>query len=144
MANQYKTMCPSVPHWSNDSMVFGVISGTVDKPELVPLKAPQPVTAELLALAEPVDPTEVFRFAGPCSGTACLHFDKETTKCRLVEKTVRWAPKVSDKLIACSIRSTCKWWTQEGRAACNRCTQVATNNLARLKSYEAIVDPSVL
>lgn len=137
-------MCPSVPPWYEDSVAFGIVAGSVAEPEMVLLTEPQPVTEELLALAEPAHPTEVFRFAGPCAGAKCLHFDKATTRCRLVEKTVRWAPVAVDKLAACPIRSSCKWWKQEGRAACERCPQVATNNLARPGQHEAIVDPTIL
>lgn len=121
-----QSLCPSAqPDWEN-SVVLGVVSGTVEEPRLAYLIEPQPVTDELLALTKPVLPTEVLRFAAPCAGIACKHFDG--TNCRLVARTVQLLPKVVDVLPACRLRPKCRWWQQEGKAACLRCPQVVTDS----------------
>jgi hypothetical protein len=84
----------------------------------------QPVTADLVALAAPVRPTEVFRFAAPCVGHACAHF--AGGDCGLVQRAVRRLPVVTSALPPCRIRPDCRWWQQEGVAACMRCPQVVT------------------
>lgn len=119
-------LCPSAgPVWPG-SVAIGVIGGTVAAPLMAPLSESVPVTEELLALASPVTPTEVFRFAAPCRCNACIHFGD--AKCGLAERLTRTLEPVTDELPSCSIRPRCRWWQQEGEAACRRCPQVVTDN----------------
>lgn len=48
--------------------------------------------------------------------------------CNLATRIVQILPAVVDALPACLIRPTCRWYQQEGRAACMRCPQVVTEN----------------
>lgn len=121
-----------------------MVGGTADAPETAYLPAPQPVTEKLLELAKPVAPTEVFRFAAPCVCSGCAHFAAEASKCRLVEKVVRWMPVVVERLPACAIRPSCRWWQQEGRAACLRCPQVVTRNFKPTEAMRQAADPSMV
>jgi len=128
MATDRHILCPSAqPDWQG-AQVFGVVGGTADAPETAYLPTPQPVTEQLLQLAGPVRPAEVFRMAAPCACSGCGHFAPEAGQCRLAAKIVRWVPTVVDKLPACAIRAECRWWHQEGKAACLRCPQVVTDN----------------
>ena len=137
-------LCPSVfPGWP-DSVVFGIVTGTVSEPRWQALEKPLPITDELLALSGPVAPTEIFRFAGPCAGKACQHFATDSGNCRLVEKTVRFVDKVQEKLPPCTIRVNCKWWRQEGRDACFRCPQVASSNPINAEALRMASDPNVI
>jgi hypothetical protein len=143
MSTPRQTLCPSArPDWEG-SKVIGVVGGTAETPEVAYLTEAQPVTDELLALARPVAPTEVFRIAAPCACSGCGHFSPEQAKCKLAEKIVRWAPVVVDKLPACTIRPDCKWWQQEGRAACMRCPQVVTDRLQAPEALEKAGDLTV-
>jgi hypothetical protein len=135
------TLCPSAqPEWEN-ARVFAVAGGTVDKPEVSYLDKAHEVTPELLQLAQPVSPSEVFRFAAPCAKEKCGHFNQEAHSCRLVEKTVRWVPIVVQKLVHCAIRSECRWWQQEGPRACQRCAQVVTTNFAPDETIRDAANP---
>jgi len=107
-----------------DSVVFGVVGGTVQEPRLGYLTQPLPVTDELLALAAPAKPTKVFRFAAPCAASACVHFKDD--RCRLATRAVQTLPLVAEVLPACRIRRDCRWWRQEGADACRRCPMVVT------------------
>ncbi len=117
-------LCPSAQPDMEGSVVFGIVSGTVDKPMVKYVAKPLAVTEGILTLAEPVEPTEVFRFAAPCAAHACKHFDG--VNCRLAQRVVRLMPETTDRLPPCRIRSHCRWWQQEGREACRRCPQVVT------------------
>ena len=117
-------LCPSAQPEMAGSVVFGVVGGTADEPRSIPLSQPQPVTPELLALSGPVKPTEVFRFAAPCAGHACKHFDGSL--CRLAGRIVEKLAPVVASLPFCRLRPHCRWWLQEGRAACMRCPQIVT------------------
>lgn len=115
---------PELPH----SEAFAVVTGTSDEPEVAYLQKTLPVDDKLLAMTEPVDPTEVFRFAGPCAGPDCRHFDRATRRCTLVARAVEMLPVEVMKAPPCAIRKDCVWWNQEGRAACVRCPQVVSLN----------------
>ncbi len=144
MSNVDKTLCPSAPYDSPDAKIFGVVTGSVEQPEVTFLDKPEPVTDELLELAKPASPKEVFRISSPCAQGNCSHFNGESNTCRLVEKTVRIAPKVVEMLPVCAIRAECKWWEQEGKEACMRCPQVATLDLSRPDEIDDVANPAVL
>jgi hypothetical protein len=118
--------CPSArPEWRG-SVAIGVVNGTAAEPAVRPFTEPRAVTADLLKLSEPVTPTEVFRFAAPCLRRGCAHY--ETGTCRLGERVARLLPEVVGSLPSCPIRDRCRWWSQEGAAACLRCPQVVSDN----------------
>lgn len=128
--------CPSARPEMPGSAVLGVVLGTVEQPRVAYLEQPQPATAELLALAGPVAPTEVFRFSAPCAGKACQHFDG--TDCRLAARIVERLPAVVDTLLACTLRPACRWWLQEGEAACRRCPLVTTESYGAAEVAEEL------
>ena len=53
-----------------------------------------------------------------------MHFDG--TRCSLAERIVSQLVPSVDALPVCQIRSTCRWYAEQGGAACMRCTQVVT------------------
>ncbi|MEH2467751.1 nitrogen fixation protein [Nostoc sp.] len=120
------TLCPSARPESEDSVVFGIISGTVAEPRVGYLKQPILITDELIAKASPITPAEIFRTAAPCATKGCQHFDGKD--CRLAMRIVEKLPAIVEELPRCSIRRDCRWWQQEGKAACMRCPQVITDN----------------
>jgi hypothetical protein len=133
-------LCPSAQPDMAESVVFGVVGGTAVEPRLIHLVEPRPVTEELLAMADPVKPTEVFRFAAPCAGSRCAHYDG--ANCRLAQRTIALLPAVVETLPPCRIRAHCRWWLQEGRAACLRCPQVVTENYLPSEQMRQAADPS--
>ena len=80
--------------------------------------------AEISALAAPLKPTEVFRLAATCAEHKCPHFDG--ADCRLAARVVKILPSVVDRLPPCVIRKECRWYFQEGAAACKRCPEITT------------------
>jgi len=85
-----------------------------------------PATEEVLAMAAPLKPTEVFRLAATCAEHKCPHFDG--SDCQLATRIVQILPAVVDTLPPCIIRKDCRWYSQEGGAACRRCPEVTTVN----------------
>jgi|ERR1043166_8656728 len=126
--NTSRLLCPSAQPELPGSVIFGVIQGTAKEPRLVQLKEPQPTTPEILDLAAPVKPTEVFRFAAPCAEFGCRHFDGNN--CQLAKRVVRLIPPAEASLPLCHIRPSCRWWHQEGKAACMRCPVIITETEA--------------
>jgi hypothetical protein len=121
--------CPSAEPGMTDLQVLGVISRDGEKPMLAYLDEPVGPAAEMLALAEPLPVSHVFRLAGRCEEKKCAHFDG--ARCQLAVRIVDMLPEVVDSLPACTIRPECRWFRQEGKAACLRCPQVVTG------TYEA-------
>lgn len=135
------TLCPSARPESDDAVVFGVIGGTVTEPCVAYLKQPLPITEELIAKAGPVTPAEIFRTAAPCAAKGCQHFDGKD--CRLAMRVVEKLPAVAEALPRCSIRRDCRWWKQEGKAACMRCPQVITDNYQPSQLMREAATPTV-
>lgn len=143
MATHTPSLCPSAqPDWPA-AQAFAVIGGSVADPQAAYMAQPQAVTEDLLAMAGPVNPTEVFRFAAPCATRGCQHFEAHGSSCRLASKTVQMAPVVVNVLPRCGIRRDCQWWQQEGAAACQRCPQVVTLNYLPSGVARTVADPMV-
>ena len=105
-------------------MVLGVVQQDGPRPVVEYLNARVPATPEILALAAPLKPTEVFRLAATCAEHKCPHFDG--ADCQLATRIVRILPAVVDALPPCTIRKDCRWFSQEGGAACQRCPEITT------------------
>ena len=134
------TLCPSArPEWEN-SAVFGVVGGTVEDPRIAYLKQPLPVIGQMINLSDSVTPTEVFRIASSCAIKSCQHFDGKD--CRLAVRIVERLPAVIEELPPCSIRRDCRWWQQEGKAACVRCPQVITDNYNPSELMREVATPT--
>jgi hypothetical protein len=133
-------LCPSARPTLEQSVVFGVVSGTADEPRVVYLKQAQTVTEKLIAKVQPVTPAEVFRAASPCETKACQHFDG--ANCRLATRVAEQLPAVAEQLPPCAIRRDCRWWQQEGSAACFRCPQVITDNFSPSNLMKKVSAPS--
>jgi hypothetical protein len=117
--------CPSSQPEVAGAVAFGLVDHADGVPLVGFLEKVVPVTPELLELAKPLRPTEVFRFAAPCEGEKCSHWGG--TECTLVNRIVQILPVVSS-MPPCRVRSECRWFSQRGRDACARCPQVVTQN----------------
>jgi hypothetical protein len=115
--------CPSAQPGMDELQVLGVFTPG-DEPRVAYLDEPMPATADVLKLAEPVAPLEVFRLAARCEEKRCIHFDGKD--CQLAVRIVDMLPVVTADVPRCTIRPECRWFRQEGRAACLRCPQVLT------------------
>ena len=133
-------LCPSAQPDQDGAVVFGVVGGTAATPDVSYLRQPLPVRQELLDLAAPVDPTEVFRFAAPCAESACQHFDGGG--CTLATKVARLIEGSDHGVPACRIRPRCRWWNQEGAAACRRCPLIVTQSYAPSEHLRQAADPT--
>ena len=74
-------------------------------------------------------PESRFRFAAPCVEAQCGYWTGH--ECGLIGKLDQLAseqlePDIGDSLPACSIRASCRWFSQRGAAACRVCPFVVT------------------
>lgn len=119
-------MCPSAQPGMTDVVVLGVISREADAPRLAYVDERVAATPAVLEAAAPAEVSQVFRLAGRCEEKKCSHFDG--ARCQLAVRIAKLLPEVVDALPACAIRPECRWFRQEGRAACMRCPQIMTGN----------------
>src|SRR5258708_6371289 len=83
-------LCPSAQPGMQHPEIIGVVTGSPTRPRLRYLRSPQPVTPEILAMAAPVQPTEVFRISAKCAGGDCRHFADGA--CHLVRRGIDVLP----------------------------------------------------
>src|SRR5262245_37750164 len=114
--------------------VLGVVQPDGPTPMVAYLNQHVPATPEVLALAAPLKPTEVFRLAATCAEHRCPHFDG--ADCRLATRVVKLMPAAVDGLPPCLIRKECRWYSQEGGAACRRCPVITTVSYDLSRSEE--------
>lgn len=124
MKSGAEPLCPSAQPEMAGSVIFAIIGGAAQEPRAAYLVQPRPTTPQLLALSAPVQPTEVFRFAATCAQGACQHFDG--SRCQLARRTVDLLKPATQAPPPCPLRPQCRWWQQEGKAACLRCPQIVT------------------
>jgi len=117
-------LCPSAQPGMDRAMILGVVQQDGPRPVVEYLNARVPATPEVLAMAAPLKPTEVFRLAATCAEHKCPHFDG--ADCRLATRVAKMLPPVVDSLPPCVIRKECRWFAQEVAAACMRCPEITT------------------
>ena len=91
-------------------MVLGVVQQDGSRPVVEYLNARVPATPEILALAAPLKPTEVFRLAATCAEHKCPHFDG--ADCRLRAERLQFGRMRRKSIIAAltSLGRSC--WVQ--------------------------------
>jgi hypothetical protein len=119
-------LCPSAQPGMEQCRILGIVQRDGPAPMLEYLSQQVPATAEVLAMAAPLKATEVFRLAATCAEHKCPHFDG--ADCRLATRIVQILPAAVDTLPPCLIRQECRWYSQEGTAACYRCPEITTVN----------------
>jgi len=131
--------CPSADSRLPDAKVIGIVrdAGAPAAVEILPVAVEPKLLIDLIPAELPV--RSVLRFAGSCQESACSHFS--AGRCELASRVVAQLPEVVDRIARCAIRPRCKWWHQEGIAACRRCPQVLTEPLAPTETMVAVATP---
>ena len=119
-------LCPSTSV-ENATQLIGVVQQINDQDcgRLAYVAGPVAFTNDLRVLTEPVDAAEVLRLAGPCAEGGCAHYAND--RCSLGERVVTELPPVVQRAPRCSIRSHCRWYAEQGIAACLRCPGIVTS-----------------
>lgn len=121
-AEQRSLSCPSAQPDMEGARIFGLVSGTPEEPRISYLARGVEIEPGAFTELLPVTPTQVFRFAAQCEGSKCAHFGNG--RCSLAQRLVEHLDEVVDALPQCQIRPSCRWFAEQGGAACRRCPQV--------------------
>jgi hypothetical protein len=116
--------CPSAQPDMEGARVFGVIGGTPEAPRVAYLTGGATVDPTTLSTLGSIKATEVFRFAARCEENRCVHYADH--RCALARRIVEQLDPVVDALPPCLVRTTCRWFAEQGGEACRRCPQVVT------------------
>lgn len=113
--------CPSAPA-EPGSVVLGIV---VASGKVAYLSPSMPVTESLLKTVhkdgQPIE--QRMRFAGGCIRSQCVQWSEG--RCGLIDRVLSdVGTHDMATLPQCGIRSTCRWFFQQGRAACNACPMV--------------------
>jgi len=86
------------------------------------------VTKELLSqISQIPHPEKHFRFSNKCVECGCKQW--QGGNCSVIKNIISSDSEKSNRLPSCSIRPTCRWYSQEGSEACYHCAFVITDNL---------------
>jgi hypothetical protein len=132
-------LCPSSQPGIENCRVLGVIQPGHQGPEIAWLDAPLPATEDVLRMAAPARPTQIFRLAATCQTAGCPHFDGAA--CKLAMRIVELLPIATAALPHCHIRRECRWFQQEGTAACRRCSQITTEACNPSAAMRQVIAP---
>lgn len=140
-------LCPSAQPGMDRATVLGLIQQDGGRPVVAYLNERLPATPDVLALSKPLKPTEVFRIAATCAENKCPHFDG--ADCRLATRVATMLPAVVDRLPPCTIRKECRWYSQEGEAACKRCPEITTvtydvsSHMRQVSGLPVVEEPAI-
>ncbi|HEX5543593.1 MAG TPA: hypothetical protein VFX60_18920 [Micromonospora sp.] len=121
-------MCPSTPV-SNSTVFLGMITPAGRVAYVTPA-VPTENVLDTLSADEAGRPLEKgYRFAGPCVTSSCGYWTGD--HCGLGAKVAASYREVTDPaddaLPKCAIRRDCRWFAEQGRAACTPCSYIATD-----------------
>ena len=130
--------CPSA-YCHEGALLLGVMTpgGT-----LAYLRPPTRVDADFVAKAKAMGrPESRFRFSAPCVEAGCPQWTGEG--CSVVDRVLEEEQPVdveSVQLPRCGIRSTCRWYSQRGAAACGVCPLVVAD-VGGVETYQSSGKP---
>jgi len=130
-------LCPSAQPHVPGAAVHGVVDSATGR--IAYLEARVPVTPELLASTSPMLPTQVLRVSAPCQEESCAHFANST--CTLGERLVSILPASEQTIVRCAIRVSCRWFHEQGKAACLRCDLIVTDEYTRNTALDSVATP---
>lgn len=132
-------LCPSAPAQAPGARVFGVVKQAAGTRRVAYLTLPVAYDEGLEAQLAPLQPNEVLRTTAPCAEGACQHFDGHD--CGLAKRIAASLDPAVERPPPCAIRRACRWWHQEGIAACLRCPAVLTASQSEDERFRDAADP---
>lgn len=118
--------CPSAIAETGNLLYARVDNGRIER-----LGTPLPLTADFVAAVRSHgSPEQRFRFAGTCQEGRCAQWTG--TGCGVIERVLSRMDTVAGEhpLPRCFLRASCRWFAQEGAAACSACSRVVTDGRA--------------
>ncbi|GAB2958449.1 hypothetical protein GCM10027280_54000 [Micromonospora polyrhachis] len=131
-ADPPERMCPSTPR-ENATVFLGMITPAGRVAYVTPAVPAQVVLDDQADAADqdkPAGPVEArYRLAGPCVTTSCGFWtgDHCGLGARLSASYQETVTQQETGLPRCAIRRSCRWFAEQGPAACGPCSHVITD-----------------
>lgn len=116
--------CPSAPHDHAEAKLFGVVLEEEGETRVSYLEKSARLPEDFDADELGVDPGHALRFSAPCANKGCGQW--KNGGCGLGKEIVKRLQPVVDVAPACTLRSTCRWYAENGVSSCLRCPQITT------------------
>lgn len=124
MKDRSYLMCPS----SNCKTGSDILGVRQDNGMVAILPQTLPINDAFIekTTAHPISVQQRFRFTNKCIENGCRQWNGKG--CGVIETVVRYLDKVPQiqNLQPCSIRPTCRWFSQRGSDACRICPYITT------------------
>ncbi|QYJ07548.1 hypothetical protein [Qipengyuania flava] len=124
MTDRSELDCPSASHSHAEAKLLGVVLDEGGEARVSYLEKAADVPEDFDAEALGVDPGHALRFSAPCHNKGCGQW--KDGGCGLGKEILKRLSPVVDVAPACTLRSTCRWFAENGVASCLRCPQVTT------------------
>lgn len=119
--------CPSAV-----AMPGAILLGSVNADGTVGfIETPIEIDETFMELGKGLDLEQAFRFSNKCVQSGCKQW--KGGNCTVIKRIMGAEPEwhlQHPQLPACSIRTTCRWYAQEGAKACSYCAYITTNSMA--------------
>ena len=116
--------CPSAPHQHPEARLLGVVLEEEGEARVAYLDKGTALPDDFDADALGIDPGHALRFSAPCANHGCGQW--RDGGCGLGKAIIAQLAPVVDVAPSCTLRKTCRWYTENGTASCVRCPQVTT------------------
>jgi len=116
-------LCPSAPVKKG----LDVFAYFDDKKDLQYLEETEPITVVMIDELKLSSTSTSLRAAMPCATKGCINWDG--SRCSVPDQ-MNYLLKEKIKpnpILSCAIRTSCRWYAQEGIAACSICPLVVTD-----------------
>ena len=117
-------LCPSAQPDQPGAQIIGVAEPREGGARIRLLAAPVPPASVAHLIPAGIPVPEILRLAAPCAEQSCRHFQNE--RCALGARVATRLAPLTDRLVRCAIRPRCRWWAEQGAAACRRCPHIVT------------------
>jgi hypothetical protein len=133
--DQHSKSCPSST-LSEGAILLGVINtnGSVGY-----VTNPVELTGDLFeTVKQQKDPEKHYRFSSGCVETGCHQWQQGG--CSVIKRVMQANDDVplEQQMPDCSIRTSCRWYFQEGAKACSFCPYIITNMLEEKAAQQAL------
>ncbi len=116
--------CPSAPHQHPEARLLGVVLEEEGEARVAYVEKDTALPEDFDPGSLGIDPGHALRFAAPCANRGCGQW--RDGACGLGKAIIEQLAPVVDVAPACTLRQTCRWYAENGKASCLRCPQITT------------------